>query len=47
MKPMIKNLLIVALVELYGEKRDKALGKGVKHPSWERVALTTISTKVY
>ena len=47
MRPMIKNLLIVALVELYGEKRDKTLGKGVKHPSWERVALTTISTKVY
>ena len=47
MRPMIKNLLIVALVELYGQKRDKTLGKGVKHPSWERVALTTISTKVY
>ena len=47
MRPMIKNLLVIALIKLYGEKRDKTLGKGVKHLSWERAALTTINTKVY
>lgn len=35
------------IITLDGEERDKALGKGVKHPSWERVALTTVSTKAY